>query len=225
MSAFHGLRTKLALFFLESFSHHNPEKSRPKKFETQMLVTAYKHSRLTHVGLGLWKTPHDHQVLIVHIDDHSIFARSGLKVGMKIDRINNCTFSRSNSTMDQINAILNDAVGELTIYTSAPRLSLLSSTEETSMSVASLTSATSNASDDEDTSCSSDFDENLSLSHEFGFRGSMCAAPNYYEDGSVAPDEEGTSCSSESLTDEFGFRESMCATPHSYEFEDGLMVL
>jgi hypothetical protein len=53
-----------------------------------MFAKANKHSRFTHVGLRLWKTPNDHQVLIVHIDDHSIFARSGLKVGMKIDRIN-----------------------------------------------------------------------------------------------------------------------------------------
>jgi C-terminal processing protease CtpA/Prc len=82
-----------------------------------MFAKANKHSRFTHVGLRLWKTPNDHQVLIVHIDDHSIFARSGLKVGMKIDRINKFVCDRNNSNLDQIYAILNDAIGELVIYT------------------------------------------------------------------------------------------------------------
>jgi hypothetical protein len=91
-----------------------------------MFAKAYKHSRFTHVGLRLWKTPDDdHQILIVHIDDHTIFTRSGLKVGMKIDRINNFVCGRNNSNLDEIYAVMNDAIGELTIYTSAPRISLL----------------------------------------------------------------------------------------------------
>lgn len=83
-----------------------------------MIVTAYKNSKTTHVGIRMWATPDRQQVVIVHLDDHSIFSQSGLKIGMKLDRINetNC----SGKTPDEISSILNDAVGRIALVASAP---------------------------------------------------------------------------------------------------------
>lgn len=81
-------------------------------------ATAYKSTVASHVGIKLWATPDGRQIVIVFLNDHGIFSRSGLKVGMKVDRIND--LSCAGKTLSEVYRMLDEAVGSVTIIASAP---------------------------------------------------------------------------------------------------------
>jgi hypothetical protein len=81
-------------------------------------ATAYKQTTTSHVGIKLWATPDGKQIVIVFLDDHCIFSRSGLKVGMRVDRVNDVHCS--GKTLSQVNRVLDEAVGSVTILASPP---------------------------------------------------------------------------------------------------------
>ena len=110
---------------------------------TRIAISGYKNSRKSHVGIHLWAAPSSttnnskkrKQVMIVHIDDHSIFASSAttknvsssvpqpatLKVGMKLISVNGINIRQQHSIQD-IYAMLQNAVGCVTLLVGTPTI-------------------------------------------------------------------------------------------------------
>jgi hypothetical protein len=97
---------------------------------SMIAITAYKASRNSHIGINLWEPPsptrtgstgrRKRQIIVVTIDDHSIFSQSNLKVGMKIDCVNGIRVSSRNYSIMDVYRTLQDAIGCVTIIASAP---------------------------------------------------------------------------------------------------------
>jgi hypothetical protein len=96
---------------------------------SMIAVSAFKPSRNSHIGINLWESPvvsttpeHQQQrhLIVVHIDDHSVFSQSHLKVGMKIDYVNDISVARRNYSAADVVRLLQAAEGCVTILASAP---------------------------------------------------------------------------------------------------------
>lgn len=111
-----------------SVYNHNPSS---KRATMPMEAYAIKQAAASHVGVSLWVTPDRRQVVVVCLDDHGIFSRTGLKVGMKIDRINGV--SCSGKTLKEVYRLLNEAVGWVSVVASAPCLCLKKAAEHSKM--------------------------------------------------------------------------------------------
>ena len=131
-------------------STRHPWTSSQMSASTRIAITGHKKSRNSHVGIHLWEAPsssttdHPHkkrkQVMIVHIDDHSIFASSGtptkeskqlqphhtstpttLKVGMRLISVNGITIRQQHSVQD-IYKMLQNAMGYVTLLVGTPTI-------------------------------------------------------------------------------------------------------
>ena len=81
-------------------------------------ATVVKPTAASSLGMHLWSPPYGGAVLVVNLDDHGLFARK-LKVGLQIDYINeHCC---QGMTVHQVQAYLDDLVGKVTIWASAPQ--------------------------------------------------------------------------------------------------------
>ena len=135
----------------------------PKTTTTRIAISGYKNSRKSHVGIHLWEAPSSStsmtnstskkrkQIMIVHIDDHSIFATASssattttttvsksksssstaqqhpesapvtLKVGMKLTSVNGTTIRHHHSIQD-IYKMLQNALGCVTLLVCTPTI-------------------------------------------------------------------------------------------------------
>lgn len=80
-----------------------------------MLTTATKVHEATPVGIKLWQSP-NHEILVVHLDSFSIFNKTNLKRGMRIDCVNDVVCY----SVSQAYQLLEDSVGVVELRTSAP---------------------------------------------------------------------------------------------------------
>jgi hypothetical protein len=79
-------------------------------------VTANKQTKATPVGINIWTTPDGQQIVIVYLDNRGIFSGCGLKIGTKLDRVND--LDCSGKTVGEVYRELEDAVGPVTIIAS-----------------------------------------------------------------------------------------------------------
>ena len=80
--------------------------------------TIYKATTASPTGLHLWSPPTGGAIILVHLDDHGLFARK-LKAGLQIERINDLDCSRM--TVAAVQAHLQQLVGRVTVWASAPQ--------------------------------------------------------------------------------------------------------
>jgi hypothetical protein len=149
------------------------QERRKRKMSSSMIaVSAFKPSRNSHIGINLWESPvvtssvdtgnQRRHLIVVYIDDHSVFSQSNLKVGMKIDYVNDICVSRRNYSVADVYRLLQEALGWVTIIASAPGLPGVAAppTKTRMSSTASFSSAESRLPDmKEIDSSSSDDDE------------------------------------------------------------------
>ena len=136
----------------------------PMTTATRIAVSGYKNTRKSHVGIHLWEAPpatttrtnskKRKQIMIVHIDDHSIFASSvatsnepkesspsssinpsafsapaTLKVGMKLISVNGVTI-RPHHSIQEIYAMLQNAIGCVTLLVCTPTISAITANQK-----------------------------------------------------------------------------------------------
>lgn len=86
--------------------------------KTVFCSTVNKNTKVTPLGLHLWASPTG-DVIIVHIDDHGLFAKK-LKVGMQLDSINNMPCQGMSAR--EIQFCLEELTGRISITTRALEL-------------------------------------------------------------------------------------------------------
>ena len=133
-----------------------------------IIASTFKPSRAAHVGVRLWITPDGEQVLVVNLDDHGIFSRSGLKIGMRVLAVNDVSCGRPapwrRSTASWNGRRKGDDRGD------RPRSTELDQSMPPDVTEASECSSSS-GSRRGDSSYSSSFSSSLTLDSTFGFVG------------------------------------------------------